>query len=43
VGGQPIRLGGLPSSGFNFLPGIGALPVGLNIATGYELAELKVQ
>lgn len=43
VGGNPIRLNGLPSPGFNFLPGIGALPVGLSIATGYELAELKVQ
>ncbi len=42
VGGQPIRLGkGLP--GFNFLPGIGALPVGLNLGTTFELAELKVQ
>ncbi len=42
VGGQPIRLGnGLP--GFNFLPGIGAVPFGLNISTTFELAELKVQ
>jgi outer membrane protein TolC len=42
VGGQPIRLGkGLP--GFNFLPGIGAVPVGLNLGTTFELAELKVQ
>jgi outer membrane protein TolC len=43
VGGQPIHLGGKSSTGFNFLPGIGALPVGLNIATGYELAEFRVQ
>src|SRR5262249_37218807 len=42
VGGQPIRLGkGLP--GFNFLPGIGAVPFGLNLGTTFELAELKVQ
>jgi outer membrane protein TolC len=43
VGGQPIRIGGKSSTGFNFLPPFGALPVGLNIASGYELAELKVQ
>ena len=42
VGGQPIRLPkGLP--GFNFLPGIGAVPFGLNLGTTFELAELKVQ
>jgi len=42
VGGKPIPLGkGLP--GFAFLPGLGALPVGLNIGTNFELAELKVQ
>ncbi len=42
AGGQPIQLGkGLP--GFNFLPGIGAIPVGLNLGTTFELAELKVQ
>jgi outer membrane protein TolC len=42
VGGEPIRLGkGLPA--FNFLPGLGALPVGLNPSTTFELAELKVQ
>ena len=43
VGGQSISLNGLKSPGFNFLPGLGALPVGLSVATGYELAELKVQ
>ena len=32
---------GLP--GFNFLPGIGAVPFGLNLGTTFELAELKVQ
>ena len=42
VGGNSIPLGkGLP--GFNFLPGLGAIPVGLNIGTSFELAELKVQ
>jgi outer membrane protein TolC len=42
VGGKPIRLPtGLP--GFNFLPGLGSLPIGLNIGTNFELAELKVQ
>ncbi len=42
VGGQPIHLAkGLP--GFNFLPGIGAVPIGLNLGTTFELAELKVQ
>jgi outer membrane protein TolC len=45
VNGKPIHLDlkGLPSSGFTFLPGLGGLPLGLNIATGYELAELRVQ
>ena len=38
VGGQPIPLPkGLP--GFNFLPGIGAVPIGLNLGTTFELAE----
>ena len=42
VGGEPIRLGKvLP--GFNFLPGLGAVPFGLNLGTTFELAELKVQ
>jgi outer membrane protein TolC len=45
VNGKPVHLDlkGLPSSGFTFLPGLGGLPLGLNIATGYELAELRVQ
>jgi outer membrane protein TolC len=30
-------------SGFNFIPGVGAVPFGLNIGTNFELAELKVQ
>jgi outer membrane protein TolC len=41
VGGEPIRIGkNLP--GFTFLPGLGALPVGLNIGTSFELAELRI-
>jgi outer membrane protein TolC len=30
-------------SAFNFIPGVGAVPFGLNIGTNFELAELKVQ
>jgi outer membrane protein TolC len=42
VGGEPIRLGkSLP--GFNVAPGIGVVPIGLNIGSSFELAELKVQ
>jgi outer membrane protein TolC len=41
VGGQPIRSGKLP--GFNFIPGFGTMPFGLNVGTSFELAELKVQ
>jgi outer membrane protein TolC len=44
VGGAGFPLQGLPNSpAFTFLPFTGALPVGLDIRTGYELAELKVQ
>ena len=42
VGGFDLNVGGsLP--GFTFLPGLGSLPIGLNINTGYELADLKLQ
>src|SRR5262245_698671 len=41
VAGTPIPLGPLP--GFTVLPPGFALPIGLNISTGYELAELKLQ
>jgi outer membrane protein TolC len=41
VGGQTQPLGPLP--GFTFLPAVGSIPIGLNINTGYELAELKLQ
>jgi outer membrane protein TolC len=41
VGGESVPLGPLP--GFTFLPSLGAIPIGLNINTGYELADLKLQ
>jgi outer membrane protein TolC len=41
VGGNSAPLGSLP--GFTFIPALGAIPIGLNINTGYELAELKLQ
>jgi outer membrane protein TolC len=41
VGGAGVPIGaGTPN--FNFLPFTGAVPVGLDLRTGYELAELKV-
>jgi outer membrane protein TolC len=48
VGGFDLNVGGagiaLPNSPpFTFLPGTGSLPVGLDVKTGYELAELKLQ
>ena len=49
VGGEPFRIptpgGGGHSSipGFTVLPPALSLPVGLNLSTGYELAELKLQ
>jgi outer membrane protein len=41
VGGKSTPVGPLP--GFTFLPALGSIPIGLNINTGYELAELKLQ
>jgi outer membrane protein TolC len=41
VGGNSTPLGPLP--GFTFLPALGSIPIGLNINTGYELADLKLQ
>ena len=41
VGGNSVPLGPLP--GFTFLPGLGSIPIGLNINTGYELADFKLQ
>jgi outer membrane protein len=44
VGGAGFPLPGLPNAPpFTFLPGAGALPVGLTLRTGYELAELRLQ
>jgi outer membrane protein TolC len=41
VGGTSSPLGPIP--GFTFLPALGAIPIGLNINTGYELADFKLQ
>jgi outer membrane protein len=48
VGGFGLGAGNLASQvgkppNFNFVPGIGAVPVGLNLGTTFELAELNVQ
>jgi outer membrane protein TolC len=48
VGGFKLNAGGLSvepglPAAFTFLPAIGALPVGLDLNTGYELAEVKLQ
>jgi outer membrane protein TolC len=42
AGGASLQLPGFSNS-FNFIPGLGAIPFGLNINTGYELAEMKLQ
>lgn len=42
AGGAPLQFPGLPNS-FNFIPGLGAIPFGINIRTGYELAEFKLR
>ncbi|HEX4144735.1 MAG TPA: TolC family protein [Pirellulales bacterium] len=41
VGGLPITAGSVP--GFTVVPPGFALPVGLNLSTGYELAEMRLQ
>ena len=48
VGGFGLGAGGIPVQvgkplAFNFLPGLGTVPIGLNLGTTFELAELKVQ
>ena len=47
LGGYDLNVGGtapLPaSSPFTFIPGTGAIPIGLDIQSGYELTELKLQ
>jgi outer membrane protein TolC len=40
VGGFALDAGGAP---FTFIPFTGALPLGLDVHTGYELAELRLQ
>ena len=42
AGGFDLNVNGSLNN-FGFLPGLGALPFGLNINTGYEFAELKLQ
>jgi outer membrane protein TolC len=42
TGGSGLALPGFPGSTL-FLPPTGALPLGLDIRTGYELAELKLE
>jgi outer membrane protein TolC len=49
VGGFDLNVGGTPvpfgsgTQNFTFLPFTGVLPIGLDLHTGYELAELRVQ
>jgi len=48
VGGFDVNAGGLSvipgvPPGFTFIPALGAIPVGLDIKTGYEFAEVKLQ
>ncbi len=48
VGGFGLGAGGIPTQvgkpqSFSFLPGLGAVPIGLNLGTTFELAELNVQ
>jgi outer membrane protein len=48
VGGFDLNAGGLSvipglPPGFTFIPALGAIPIGLDIHSGYELADLKLQ
>jgi outer membrane protein TolC len=48
VGGFNLNAGGLnvlvgTPAAFTFIPALGAVPIGLDINTGYELADLKLQ
>ncbi len=48
VGGFDVNAGGLnvlvgTPAAFTFIPALGAVPVGLDIKTGYELAEVNLQ
>jgi outer membrane protein TolC len=42
AGGTPVPFGA-GTQNFTFVPFTGAIPIGLNLNTGYELAELRVQ
>jgi outer membrane protein TolC len=43
VGGNtvPVGLGAVP--GFTFIPALGSIPFGLDVKTGYEFAEVRLQ
>lgn len=41
AGGNTVPFGPIP--GFTFLPTLGSIPFGLNINTGYELADMNLQ
>jgi outer membrane protein TolC len=48
VGAYSLGAGGIPVQvgrplRFNFIPSLGTVPIGLNLGTTFELAELKVQ
>ncbi len=48
VGGFSLGAGGLPVQvgkplRFNFIPSLGTVPIGLNLGTTFELAELRIQ
>ena len=48
VGGFSLGAGGIPVQvgkplAFNFIPGLGTVPIGFNVGTTFEVAELKVQ
>jgi outer membrane protein len=48
AGGFDLNAGGQteplePPPGFTFLPALGSIPIGLNINSGYELADLRLQ
>jgi outer membrane protein len=47
VGGFDLNAGGVNAlvgspAAFNFIPALGSVPIGFDVRTGYELAELKV-
>src|SRR5262249_47931410 len=38
-----LNVGGSVPTNFTFIPTIGSIPIGLNLNTGFELADLKLQ